>query len=196
MNLCLFPWVLLSRSSYLVIRSCPLHLINLLNQPGLFISMASALLKVVDFSHLLYYHCTFLSQSTSTLELTPAITAKVLLAECKSDRIALRLSRLILLRLSLSTLRAFPAPCLTACQNPNSVTWPTKCWMFLLLHINFVSSYSSFSVHFSLFKNCGIKISKHFLLLLWMVFPPPGSPSPPAPLESPPFSYSPWHFQT
>ena len=84
--------------------------------------MASALLKVLDFSHLLYYHSTLLSKSTSELELTPVITAKVLLAECKSDRITLRLSRLILLRLSLSTLRAFPAPCLTACRSPNSVT--------------------------------------------------------------------------
>ena len=121
MNLSLFPWVFLSTSSYLVIRSCPFHLINLLNQPGLFISMASALLKVLDYSHLLYYHSTFLSQSTSALELTPAITAKVLLAECKSDRIALRLGRLILLRLSLSTPRAFPAPCLTACQTKSKL---------------------------------------------------------------------------
>lgn len=54
---------LFSNSHFLVIKSCPFCLVNLLNRPCSSISMVSALLKALAFSHLFYYESILPSQS-------------------------------------------------------------------------------------------------------------------------------------
>lgn len=65
--------------SYLIIKSCPFHLMNLLNLPHLSISIAPALLQVIVFSTLLYCHSTLPSQSATALVLISTLQPKCFL---------------------------------------------------------------------------------------------------------------------
>lgn len=89
-----FQCLFLSKPSYLVITSCPFHHVSLLNLPCLSISVASALVKGLAFSHRLYCHRTLLN----LLQLY----SQSALCKMQSYHIAMKLS--------LSMLRLFPAP--------------------------------------------------------------------------------------
>lgn len=119
-------------------QSCSFHLVTLLNLPCLSISMAYASLKGLVFSHLLHCHRKSPGHSSSALELSPTIQPKCSL---QNDRITVRLS--------LSMLRPFPAPWLTACQVKSKLHNLQRLVCFCsCLSLDFVSFYiATFSAH-------------------------------------------------